>query len=257
LDGLDKLNIKSTSLVPGAADLSFLIPRDLFGNNLDSFAKELRFISRLIRNLSEGVTSKGEEPQLESLSSSIPTVTLDASAAVIGVLAKIVNLFLEAWEKIGKIRKIRTELKEMGLKVEAVDELGEQVTTIVEEIVEESTELVLKSYHGHDPGRRNELEKAISTDVRRLFGQIERGLTVEVRAEPTPDTDEESAKPIRTIIDLGKEMKFPPAAKEPLLLAGPEILEGELHKKMYKKTTTKTTTSTKKEKKTEPHDRKE
>ncbi len=40
------------------------------------------------------------------------------------------------------------------MKGTAVEELTEQVTTTIEEIVEESTDLVLAKYDGHDTGRK-------------------------------------------------------------------------------------------------------
>src|SRR5437899_11464784 len=142
---------------------------------------------------------------------------------------------------------MRNDSMDIGIKGTTEDELREHVTTTVEEIVEESTELVLKNSPLQDVGRKNELRNALSTDVRRLFGQIERGLTVEFRAEPKSDTDAETAEALKTIDELASTLKFPPPAKEPLLLGDPEILEGELHKNTYKKTSTKTNSTTKKE----------
>jgi hypothetical protein len=244
-DGLEKLNVRETPLAPGQADLSFLIPRELFDNSLGAFAKEVGFISRLLQNVSEGLTGQREQAQLEGLSSSVPTITVESTAAVIAVLALIVDKFLGAWERIEKIRKMRNELSEMGLKGAAVEELSEQVTNTVEEIVEESTSLVLKGYNG-PLERKNELGIGVTTDVRRLFGQIERGLTIEFRAEPAPNDDQGSTKDLATIADVGRQLNFPAPANEPLLLAGPEVLEGELSKRTYKKSsTTKTTTGTK------------
>ncbi len=53
--GLGRLNVRESGLAPGAADLAFLIPRDLFENHLEAFAKELVFINRLIQDITEGV----------------------------------------------------------------------------------------------------------------------------------------------------------------------------------------------------------
>ena len=242
LQGLERLNIKQSQLAPGQADVSFMIPRDLFENDVAALAKEMVFISRLIQDVSEGVTGTQEKARLESLSSSIPTISVEASGAVLSVIATIVNLFLNTWEKVKKIRKIRDDLAEVGIKGTASAELNEQVTTTVEEIVRESTDLVLVRFKG-DVGRQNELRNAVSTDVRRLFGQIERGLTVEFRAQPTSGEDEEQSQALKSIIETSRDMKFPPPAREPLLLVEAEILEGELHKRIHRKTTTTTTTT--------------
>ena len=117
--------------------------------------------------------------------------------------------------------------------------------------------MLFRSYKG-ESGRKNELRTAVSTDVRRLFGQIERGLTVEFRAEPKPNEDGDEAKALGSIVELSRDMKFPPAAKEPLLLTQGEVLEGELHRRTYKKIITTTTkTTSKKESKKDHSDGKE
>jgi hypothetical protein len=242
---LEKLGIKESALPPGSADVAFLIPRDIFENHLGPFAKELNFISRLIQDFSEALTDHAEPAELEALSSSIPTVSLLANAAVIGTLATVVNKFLAAWEKIEKIRKIRSELTEIGLKGAAVEELTEQITTTVNEVVEESTEIALVKYKGN---RKNELANAIRQDTRRLFGQIERGLTLEFRAEPKKGGDADEQKTLENIAGLNREMQFPQIAHEPMLLESGEILEGEIQiAKHSKKTTTQKTVTSKKE----------
>ena len=206
-----------------------MIPRELFSNQLEEFAKELTFISRLMQHIGEGTTGDVEPVVLGNLSSSIPTIALGASLPTIAALATIVNKFLEGWERIQKIRKLRDELSEMRLKGSAVEELTEQVTTTVDELVEESTELVLVRFNGHENGRKNELKNAIRQEVHRLFGQIERGLTVEFRTDPkTAEDDEEKKNLIDTVAELGRQMKFPTVPKEPLLLGSDEIVEGDL-----------------------------
>jgi hypothetical protein len=242
---LEKLGIKESGLQPGSADVAFLIPREIFDNRLGAFAKELNFISRLIQDFSEALTGQAEPAELEALSSSTPMISLVANAVVLGTLATVVNKFLDAWEKIERIRKIRSELTEIGMKGTAVEELTEQITTTVNEVVEKSTEIALVKYTG---SRKNELSNAISQDIRRLFGQIERGLTIEFRAEPKKGGDGEEQKALETITNLNKEMQFPQIAREPMLLETGELLEGEIQTvKRSKKTTTQKTVTSKKE----------
>ncbi len=244
---LEGLKLEETGLEPGSADVAFLIPREIFDNKLGPFAKELGFINRLIEHYGEAITGKAEAAELEQLSSSIPTVAVLAALPVLDVLGTVVNKFIEAWEKIEKIRKIRAELKDMGLKGDALDQLSEQVTTTVDQVVEESTELVLANYQG-DGGRKSELETAVQQDTRRLFGQIERGLTVEFRVKPeAEDTASDNQKMLKSIENLSSQMKFPEVAKEPMLLDRGEVLEGQILKvKHSKKTTTHKTAISKK-----------
>lgn len=244
-NSLGHLGVAESTLEAGAADVAFLIPREMFDNKLGAFAKELTFINRLVEHYTEAITGTAEPAVLEQLSSSIPTVALFANLTVIGTIAAVVNKFLTAWEKIEKIRKMRGELKEMGMKGQALEELTQSIETTVEEVLEESTQLVLVQYHGTDAGRRNELESAIRQDTKRLFGQIERGLSIEFRANKE-GTGEDSQRALTGIDNLAKVIKFPQIAKEPMLLDTAEVIEGELQTIKHTKKTTTTQKTTRK-----------
>jgi hypothetical protein len=257
IQGLEKLNVRESALVPGTADLAFLIPRELFDHHLDEFAKELKFIDRLIRDLSEALTGQPQAVDLQELSSSIPTIAVGAGLIVIDRLATIVNKFLDAWKKLEEIRDIRARLKKVGRTGTHIeDELNEEITTIVEEVVEESTSIVLVDFKG-EAVRRNELETAIKQDTKRLFGQIERGLTIEFRAVPNPNADEEDKKALGNVSALSRDMLFPEVTNEPLLLASGEVLEGEIRGMKATKKITKTSTTKKETQKITKSDRKE
>ena len=93
----------------------------MFDNELGEFVKELHFIDLLMRHFGEAVSGDAGPVRLEQLSSSVPAVALAASAQVIDAIAKVINAFLDAWEKIERIRRIRSELTEVGLKGAAVN----------------------------------------------------------------------------------------------------------------------------------------
>lgn len=134
---------------------------------------------------------------------------------------------------------MRAELNEMGFKGLALDQLTDQVTTTVNEVVEESTQLVLAKYTG-DGGRKAELANAIKTDTLRLFGQIERGLTVEIRvnSDKVDGQSTEEREDLKRIEALSKTLTFPEAAQQPMLLQSGEVLEGAVAAVNYSKKTT-------------------
>jgi hypothetical protein len=119
-----------------------------------------------------------------------------------------------------------------------------KITTTVDEVVEESTEIVIANYAGD--GGRKRIETALKQDAGRLFGQIERGLTVKFRAETKSGADAKTEKTLEMITNLNKEMQFPQIAREPILLESGEILEGELRTVKHSKKTTMHKTSTSK-----------
>jgi hypothetical protein len=241
LDGLNSLlsaQPPEADLTPGEA--AFTIPRELFDNKLGKFSKELGFINLMMEHMSEASTGEIEPVELEYLASSLPVVAIGGGLGLLTLLAKVINSFLDAWKKVEEIREIRERLKAVGATGAASKEMDERIITTVEEVVEESTKLALSTYKGDD-SRRHELENGLKVDLHRLFGQIERGLTIEIRTNKPNDTEESNAPELSALADLAKNLVFPVAAKVPMLLTTSEILEGEV---LSKKVTT--TTSTKK-----------
>jgi hypothetical protein len=247
--GLEKLGIQESDLPPGSADASFLIPRELFDNELGQFAKELKFITRLVGHFTEAQTGKMEPVKLEQLSSSVPLVAIMADLGALSLLGTVVKQFLEAWQKFEEIREVRARLAKIGFKGTALKELDEQISTKVTEVIEESTTLVMAKYPGEAP-RRRELENAIRKDTATLFSQIERGLTVEFRAEPKPDAEPEAKKNLEQIVSIAKVLQFPKPTNEPLLLGSGEIPddgdEGNGNVVIAKQTKKTTSTTTEK-----------
>jgi hypothetical protein len=244
LDGLNKLGVGSHKRTSGVADLAFLIPRALFDNRLEAFAKELKFISHLMEHFSEAVTGHVEPVNLETLSSSVPTIAIAASLGVITAIGAAVNKFLDAWIKVEKIRRLRGELIEVGIRKDAAEQLTEEITTTVEKVVEECTTFTLSNYKA-DGGRKNELDTAIRQDLHRLFGQIERGLTIEIRTPPDEEVEPSEVDAVKAITDISRKLSFPPVANEPVLLSPGEVIEGNIATgKVAKTTTTKTTHKT-------------
>ena len=239
MDGLQKLKVSDAPPEAGGADLAFLIPRDLFENDLADFAKELSYLSRLMNDFTEASTGQAEPVQLKDLSSSVPTVGLLAGVATIYAIAKVIDKFTEAWKRIEEIREIRDRLAKRSTKKLALEELDEEITSTMEEVVEESTSEVMLEYQG-EPGRKHELQNALHQDLRRLFGQLERGLTVEFRANTSGadgDGEHGDEKTLAAVADLARKIEYPRVLGEPLLLESGKILEGEIGDfKLTKKT---------------------
>jgi hypothetical protein len=116
-----------------------VIPRSLFDDQLEPFAKELTFISRLVKDVGEAGTGSPEAPVLESLSSSTPTVAILAGVGAIKTIAEAVKAFLGVWKQVQELRDTRNKITELGLSRAAVAELDDRITEVVEQVVETTT----------------------------------------------------------------------------------------------------------------------
>jgi hypothetical protein len=247
--GVRDLGINGDELSTGSAEIALMIPREVFSNNLGMFAKELIFLNRLISHIGEVLTSQAEPIILGHLSSSDPTITLQAGLESMKFLGLAVIKFLEAWKKIVEIREILQKLKKVGMASKSVaTELTEEITSTVEEVVEESATEIISHSRLQDGGRKNELGALIKKDLRRLFAQVERGLVVEIRVNPAASEEEGGDENLSTLKSLSHSLQFPVMTDTPILISGGDIEEDEefvAKTRRYKKTITTKTTSTK------------
>lgn len=225
---LKNLDVTPTNLAPGTADVSFLIPRELFDNELDSFSKELRFISKLFADYSEAITGSREQVKLEGLSSSVPTIVLVAALPVLSKVADVTNKFLDAWKKVEEIREVRARVEALGVKGAAYDEFTKKITETIDGVVDQAVKSTIENYEG-EKTRKHELTTALKQGTKRLFGQIELGLTVRFRASIDEEESTEEQKELESLSELGKSMEFPEPSKSPLLLSHGQLIDDEVN----------------------------
>jgi hypothetical protein len=252
LQGLMELGIKETSPSAGTADLSFIVPRDLFDNDLGRLSAELRFINRLLRHYGEAITGETYIVRLEELSSSDPTIAVLATLELAEHIASTVSKLIELWKTISKWLDARNNLVELDLEGEALNQITEKATKRIESVIEETVEETITTTKYRGP-RKNELRNALLIDTRVLYGQLERGLVVEVRAQPPTSPTEDETKSFNNINELNKIMVFPSRNPHPLFLpsAIPEDLVNDdsvieqtvVEKKRRTKTTTTESTN--------------
>jgi len=85
--GLTKLGIKTLALTPGQSEIGFLIPRELFHNELDQLLKELTVIKLIIGFFSEVTTGGPQKIEVHQLSSTDPLIFLGLVPKIIIALA--------------------------------------------------------------------------------------------------------------------------------------------------------------------------
>jgi hypothetical protein len=85
--------------------------------------------------------------------------------------------------------------------------------------------------------------------VKRLFGQIERGLVIQFRVKDDENAVPDDAVQLKAIQDAGRVIKFPEPARYPVLLSNGDVIDGDdltgTVTRTTKKVTKTTTTSSK------------
>jgi len=115
LAGLQQLGVAPKGLGPGEAEVTIVLPKQIFDGQLGKMAKELDFLNRLLRHVSEAVTGQVEPIIVEEISSSEPTFALLGTIGLILAVGKIINTYLDAATKAVKLRALVVESRNAGV----------------------------------------------------------------------------------------------------------------------------------------------
>lgn len=230
-DGIDFFDLDEEYINEGEAEIGFLLPRELFNNNLEKLIKELSIVNQIIRVFSEVSNGKVEEVEIHSISTSDPIFFFGISAGTIIAIGKTITWGLDTWKKIEEIRKIRAETREkIGQKaVDAVSAFDKLIKDTIDSAIESKVQDVMSMVQAEHT-RRSEIEIHLKWAIESLLARIERGLTIEIRAIPKAESvdnstelDEKAAGDFEELTSvIIPQLAFQPPQKAPLMQLPPE-----------------------------------
>lgn len=194
-DSFDWLKIPPMTLPTGEGEVAVYIPREIFENELEGLQDELADLDQLMRTCEEIVTgSTPSSPQIRYFSTSDPVFWLYATPGVAYFVLKLVNMLLDAYEKVLRIRKMKAELTNIGTEREFTKGLDNQAELLVEKAVDNLLDFAKKRFtsRNKDAGRANELLNALRISATALASKIDNGYRIEARVELAAETQDES-----------------------------------------------------------------
>jgi hypothetical protein len=223
-DNFAKLKIEPHRVNANTAEIGFLIPRDLFKNELEQLIKELGVINRILRAFSELATTSVAAVEVREISTTDPLFFFGLDPLTIAALGGAVTWALKQWELVEKIRKLRSETKknETFSDDEIKDFFDSKIEKTIEAAVAEKVAELMKDTKDK-PGRTKEQEIDLTWALKSLLARIERGMTVEIRylaPPPKPAVEGQPAEENRGFADIEKivpQLVFPPRESSPVL----------------------------------------
>ncbi|WP_028970730.1 hypothetical protein [Sphingomonas sp. URHD0057] len=221
---LSTLGFQEDELKVGEAEIGFQLPRSLFRNELEGFAKELHELRLIIRAFSEAAGNTGERIQLRQISTSDPLIYVLLGYLTISKIGGAVKWCLDQWKTLEEIRGLRASTANLK-GVPAAQKMAEQFDEIIEQTVttrirEEAERL--SSEANADASRENELANHLAKALEGLLARIERGMKVDIRVLP-PSTEGETvdksvADEFDRLEELRDELVFPVLGNDPPIL---------------------------------------
>ncbi len=225
--GFETLAIPVLQLEPGSAEVSFTLPRNLFSNNLEGLISELGQVKLIIRAFSEISLGSAVPIELQRISTSDPSFVFGLPIKLIALLGDIVKWCLERWKDVEEIRRIRaeTERTKAFSNEEIVKFFDERIKQQIDENVSKKCDELINLTKELEESRQFELRKHLEIALRSILARIERGMTVDVRAEKPIASDESEhgieyegdQKFYDEVIANTKGLQFPTPSGKPIL----------------------------------------
>jgi hypothetical protein len=228
-ENLSKIGVEVDGLEPGQAEIGFLLPRELFQNELQHLLKELDIVKKIIWAFSEAAIGSAEPIEVRQISTSNPLFFFGLDPKTIAMIGGAITWALLTWKTVEEIRKLRAEtakieiFKDGPIEQQFDDTIKQQVA----KAVEEHTAEILKGIEDRN-GRKNEQEKHLKWALESIIARVERGMTVEIRMLPPPKpavAEGEEAPPAPPVYeDIGRissQLVFPKMEGEPVLKLPP------------------------------------
>ena len=184
-DAAKVLDVKKDTLQAGEAEMGILFPRGLFSNKLDKFVDQSRELDAIARLFEELATGSRESPEIKAISTTDPTYFLLISPAAVLFFLKALNMILDAYEKVLKVRKLRGEIANV-LSPALVGQIEQEAQTQVRDVINAMIPKILEQSVLQNEGRKNELRNELEIRLPRLASWVDHGVRIEATIQPLP-----------------------------------------------------------------------
>jgi hypothetical protein len=189
---LDALGFEESDLEEGEAEIGFQIPRSLFDNELGGFSRELHELRLIIRAFSEISGNAGERIVIRQISTTDPLIYLMLGYLTITKIGNAVKWCLDQWKTLEDIRSLRASTANLK-GVPAAQDMVSQFDHIIDQTIETRLRAEAKRLASEakaDASRENELANHLAKALEGLLARIERGMKVDIRVLPPPDSED-------------------------------------------------------------------
>ncbi|MFN9690790.1 MAG: hypothetical protein ACK551_01650 [Vampirovibrionales bacterium] len=218
---MQKLGISYESLEEGEVELSVVLPREIFSNELKGFTEEAKLIDNLIRTASEIATGSPENAKIKQLETSDPTIILTAGAGSVLLVLQCVHSVQDIFKNVQEIRLAKAQAEKAELEVSIIKKIDEQATKKIEAHIKAFAKEQTKSTR--DEGRKNELEILLVKRMRQLAARMDRGMKIEGAVGVSEDSEDDESnqtkesQTLQSIQQLSEEIRYFPTQVEPIL----------------------------------------
>ena len=196
-----QLNIPTEEPDPGEVEVSVILPRHLFEEDLKSLGNEFRELERIFADITELSTGKRLPTKVRSIAASDFSLYLEYAPQAAALFAVTVERVIALYKKLLEIRILRSKLAAEGVeneRLEGVDNyikehMKKGIKGILDDIfnpkeVQNSENIKIAI---EDEGRKNELRASFKMTLTGIAARVDRGYRFDVRIGQSTQDDKE------------------------------------------------------------------
>tara|TARA_R110002020_G_scaffold6295_25_gene26423 strand:+ start:686 stop:1771 length:1086 start_codon:yes stop_codon:yes gene_type:complete len=216
LEAFENLGLESYDVEEGEAELSILMPRPAFSNELKAFAKDLTEIAKFLELSEEIATGSRSSPKLEELSTTDPLIFAGLSIPACLLVIKITKDIIELITSTYNLREARASALAAEASLKALDALDADIEAKIESGLKRIADGVIGP---RAKGRMNELRIELNNYLPQIAARLDNGYKIEgnagVTAEEQEDDDKKSAA--SQINEISREIRYSALPQAPVL----------------------------------------
>lgn len=184
--GLVYFKVPADDLAPGDCEVRVTIPRRFVNNDVGDLGVELERWRKIVGPFQELASGSRSELPIRLISTSDINISFQTGILACLIVGKATQWLLDRYKTLLEIRKLRDELRDLGMPREMVEMAEATATERIEEAIDATTNQLLEEYGANieDHGRSNELKNELRRSVEQIAHRIDMGLQIMVRAEP-------------------------------------------------------------------------
>lgn len=238
ISAYDSLKIGAEELEGGECELAYTIPRLFVHNKLHSLNKEMTELNFILNNISEAVIGEKQDFEVKTISSSDFSIYVLIGLHVAKVISEVVEKLIENYKKILEIKKLRNELKTIGIPDKETNGIEQYANSLMQQEIEKIVKQIMSKSPQKDTGRKNELSNGVTIALNKIANRIDNGFNIEIRVKELPPIEKEEetketiavAEMINIIKSNAKIMEYIKTEGQPIL----QLSEGNEDKKQAK-----------------------
>ena len=199
IESVEYFSLEESGISESEAALAIKIPRVIFSNDARTFGMEVSHFSKYISFTSEIADLRPTPPQVRTLSTTEPFLTVAATLGTVSLFLHVVLKIQKVIEGIYNIRVLKAQAEKMDADASIQRAISNQIKKEIEQgisSVKDWLNITIQETGGIDRGRKNELKAQVPHMIDYLAKRLDEGVEVygEALKNETEASDAEDAK---------------------------------------------------------------